>query len=191
MSTSTHITSKGGSFLSTEVVPDRIETQVTADSKDQPQQAADSPSSEIAPTLEVEIEKVIQSLSTETEIKKGIQDLSTEILFKILSGVQDAPSVVCFALTKKRHMNTVLAHFKVKKLSEICPKDVRSHFPPLLEPYTYNILVPTPLTIPWLGWVYNWALPMKYFPLHPQTLDWEKIGVATKMAVKIAGTLDS
>ena len=72
----------------------------------------------------------------------GIQRVPTEALLNIVSHIKDAPSLVCFALTTHRHLEVVLGYFKVTRLGQICPKDVRARFPPLLEPYAYNILIP-------------------------------------------------
>ncbi|KAJ9616506.1 hypothetical protein H2200_000225 [Cladophialophora chaetospira] len=70
----------------------------------------------------------------------GIGALSTKIILNIISFIDDIPSVVVFALTTRRHYAAIVAHFKVKRLRQICPKDVRSPFPPELDQFAYNTL---------------------------------------------------
>ena len=64
------------------------------------------------------------------------------MLLSIMCHVDDAPSAVCFALTNKRHYDLVLDFFETTQLKQICPKDVRSHFPARLEPDLHQILTP-------------------------------------------------
>ncbi len=73
-----------------------------------------------------------------TPIPSGIQSLSTEILLNIVSRIDDIPSIVCFALATKRYYHLTLDHFKVRRLTQICPRNVRDPFLPELRRYAYN-----------------------------------------------------